>query len=97
MDSDSQEFGGFGRLNSSTEFHTLGDGYAGRENSLMVYIPARAAFILARKVWLVFLKIDLLNPLDIFLTFLRVMVINKIKSIYSTLKTRWFNSFVVKY
>jgi len=49
LDSDSQEFGGFGRLNSSTEFHTLGDGYAGRENSLMVYIPARAAFILARK------------------------------------------------
>ena len=50
LDSDSQEFGGFGRLNSSTEFHTLGDGHAGRENSLMVYIPARAAFILARKM-----------------------------------------------
>ena len=45
-----QEFDGFGRLNPSTEFQTLGDGYAGRENSLMVYIPARAAFILARKV-----------------------------------------------
>ena len=50
LESDSQEFGGFGRLNSSTEFRTLGDGYAGRENSLMVYIPARTAFILARKV-----------------------------------------------
>ena len=97
MDSDSQEFGGFGRLNSSTEFHTLGDGYAGRENSLMVYIPARAAFILARKVWLFFFKIDLLNPFHNFLTFLRVMVINKIKSIYSTLKKRCFDSFIVTY
>ena len=48
LDTDSKEFGGFGRLDESTKFKTLGDGYAGRENSLMVYIPARAAFILAR-------------------------------------------------
>ena len=48
LDTDSKEFGGFGRLNHSTDFHTLGDGYAGRENSLMVYIPSRSAFILAR-------------------------------------------------
>jgi len=49
LDTDDKKFGGFGRLNHSTEFRTLGHGYAGRENSLMVYIPARSAFILARK------------------------------------------------
>ena len=70
MDSDSQEFGGFGRLNSSTEFHTLGDGYAGRENSLMVYIPARAAFILARKVWLFFFKDWFIESFRYFFDFL---------------------------
>ena len=48
LDTDSKEFGGFGRLDDSTKFQTLGDGYAGRENSLMVYIPTRAASILAR-------------------------------------------------
>jgi len=49
LDTDSQEFGGFERLNHSTDFHTLGEGYAGRENSLMLYIPCRCAIILARK------------------------------------------------
>ena len=48
LDTDAPEFGGFNRLNHTTEFKTLGDGYAGRENSLMVYIPSRTAFILAR-------------------------------------------------
>jgi hypothetical protein len=54
LDSDSQEFDGFGRLNPSTEFHTLGDGYAGRENSLMSYVPARAAFIFSKKSVIIF-------------------------------------------
>lgn len=49
LDTDAKEFGGFQRLDHATEFHTLGDGFAGRENSLMVYIPARTAFILVRK------------------------------------------------
>ena len=55
LDTDSQEFGSLGLLNPSTEFHTLGDGYVGRENSLMVYVPARAAFILARKMGFFFI------------------------------------------
>ena len=49
LDTDAATFGGFGRLDHDTEFHTLGEGYAGRENCLMVYVPARSAFILARK------------------------------------------------
>ena len=88
MDSDSQEFGSFWCLEQSPEFQTLGDGYAGRENSLMVYIPARAAFILARKVWLVFLKDWFFESFSFFDWW--VMVINKIKSIYSTLKKKMF-------
>ena len=41
-------FGEFNRLDHSTEFKTLGDGFAGRENALMLYVPARSAFVLAR-------------------------------------------------
>ena len=48
LDTDASDFGGFNRLDHSTEFKTLGDGYAGRENALMVYVPARSAFVLAR-------------------------------------------------
>ena len=49
LDTDSSQFGGFDRLDHSTEFQTLGEGFAGRENSLLVYIPSRSAFVLARK------------------------------------------------
>ena len=34
LDTDAKEFGGFGRLDHSTEFHTLGEGHAGRQDSL---------------------------------------------------------------
>ena len=49
LDTDDHEFGGFQRLDHMTEFHTSVDGYAGRNYSLMVYIPSRCAIILAQK------------------------------------------------
>jgi 1,4-alpha-glucan branching enzyme len=48
LDSDSAEYGGVNRLDHNTEFFTSTEGFAGRRNSLMVYIPCRTAFVLAK-------------------------------------------------
>jgi len=47
LDSDWAEFGGFNRVDRSTEFLTLPHGHNGRQNSFMVYIPNRTAIVLA--------------------------------------------------
>ncbi|CAL8082225.1 unnamed protein product [Orchesella dallaii] len=49
LDSDSNEFGGFNRLDRNIEFFTSPDGFANRRNSLMVYIPSRASFVLVKQ------------------------------------------------
>ena len=48
LDTDAKEFGGFGRLNPSTELETVMQ--AEKLHLWFTYIPARAAFILTRKV-----------------------------------------------
>jgi len=47
LDSDGEDFGGHKRLDHNTEFFTKNEGWNGRRNSLMVYLPCRTAFILA--------------------------------------------------
>lgn len=47
LDSDAEEFGGHKRLDPKTEFFTFPEPYAGRHNSMMVYLPCRTAFVLA--------------------------------------------------
>jgi len=48
LDSDDEAFGGHKRLNHATEYATLNEGFANRRHSLMVYLPSRTAFVLAR-------------------------------------------------
>jgi len=48
LDSDAAEFGGANRLDHNTEFFTGADGFANRRSSLMVYIPSRTSFVLAK-------------------------------------------------
>lgn len=48
LDSDAEEFGGFKRLDHSVEFFTSPEGFAGRANSMMIYIPNRTGIIFAR-------------------------------------------------
>lgn len=48
LSSDAPEFGGFNRIDTSKSVFTRGQGFAGRSNSLLVYIPSRTAIILAR-------------------------------------------------
>jgi 1,4-alpha-glucan branching enzyme len=47
LDSDDPEFGGHNRLDHSVSHLTRPDGWAGRRNSLMVYIPSRVALVFA--------------------------------------------------
>ena len=47
LDSDDKEFGGQGRLNHCVSHLTEPHGYAGRRNSLLVYIPSRVALVFA--------------------------------------------------
>ncbi|XP_067137870.1 1,4-alpha-glucan-branching enzyme [Centruroides vittatus] len=48
LDSDAEEFGGHKRLNPGSEHFTFPEPYAGRRNSMMVYIPSRVGLIFAR-------------------------------------------------
>jgi len=48
LDSDNKEFGGPNRLDSNTDFFTGNDGWGNRRHSMMVYIPCRTAFVLAK-------------------------------------------------
>lgn len=48
LDSDAEEFGGHKRLNHDTDFFTANDPWDNRRCSLMVYIPCRTAFVLAK-------------------------------------------------
>ncbi len=48
LDSDEEQFGGHSRLNHSTEFFTFNEGFAGRRNSTMIYIPSRVAIVFAK-------------------------------------------------
>ncbi|CAG0893600.1 unnamed protein product [Darwinula stevensoni] len=48
LDSDDKEFGGLGRLDHNTDYFTFNEGHNGRRYSLMVYLPCRTGFILAR-------------------------------------------------
>lgn len=45
LDSDAEEFGGHKRLDHKTEFFTFPQPFAGRANSLMLYIPNRTGVI----------------------------------------------------
>ncbi|OAT14123.1 1,4-alpha-glucan-branching enzyme [Blastomyces gilchristii SLH14081] len=47
LDTDAEKFGGFGRVEAGTRFFTRGEGWDGREDSLMVYVPTRTALVLA--------------------------------------------------
>ena len=46
LDSDDKKFDGHGRVDSSSEYCTTPGEWDGRPNSLMVYIPSRAALVL---------------------------------------------------
>lgn len=48
LDSDAEEFGGHNRLDHNVEHHTFNEAWAGRKNSIMVYIPSRTAIVLAK-------------------------------------------------
>ncbi|KAI1296716.1 putative 1,4-alpha-glucan-branching enzyme [Halotydeus destructor] len=47
LDTDAAEFGGHSRLDHGTDFFTFPEGYCGRRNSMMVYIPSRTAVVFA--------------------------------------------------
>ncbi|XP_013789384.1 1,4-alpha-glucan-branching enzyme-like [Limulus polyphemus] len=47
LDSDSEEFGGHRRLDHNVDFFSFPEGYAGRQNSMMVYIPSRVGIVFA--------------------------------------------------
>ncbi|XP_076054908.1 1,4-alpha-glucan-branching enzyme isoform X2 [Oratosquilla oratoria] len=47
LDTDDREFGGFHRLDHSTDFFTSPEGWNGRSCSTMIYIPSRVAIVLA--------------------------------------------------
>ena len=47
LDSDDAEFGGHSRLDHSVSHLTKPDGFAGRRNSIMLYIPSRVALVFA--------------------------------------------------
>ncbi|XP_037089973.1 1,4-alpha-glucan-branching enzyme-like isoform X2 [Pollicipes pollicipes] len=48
LDTDRAEFGGHNRVDPSTKFFTLDEGYCGRRHSMLVYLPSRAALVFAR-------------------------------------------------
>lgn len=48
LNSDDPLFGGHNLLNADTEYFTTDQPYAGRRNSLLVYIPSRVGIILAK-------------------------------------------------
>jgi len=48
LDTDSKEFDGYGRVDLNSEYFTVKEDWDGRQNSLMVYIPSRAALVLYR-------------------------------------------------
>ncbi|KAF6768272.1 hypothetical protein AHF37_12454 [Paragonimus kellicotti] len=48
LDSDREEFGGFNRLDPSTEFFTCSEPWDGRQNCVYVYLPCRTCMAL---VW----------------------------------------------
>lgn len=48
LDSDDSKFDGHGRVDLNSEYHTTPENWDGRPNSLMVYIPSRAALVLHR-------------------------------------------------
>lgn len=48
LNSDDPIFGGHSRLQPETEFFSEPHAYAGRDNSLLVYIPSRVGIVLAR-------------------------------------------------
>ncbi|CAG2180918.1 unnamed protein product, partial [Oppiella nova] len=47
LDSDEQRFGGHSRVDHNTDFFTQPEGWNGRRNSLLVYIPSRVALVFA--------------------------------------------------
>lgn len=47
LSSDDKEFGGFDRVDKNVEHHTFPEGWAGRQNFMLLYMPCRVAFILA--------------------------------------------------
>lgn len=48
LNTDDAEYGGFNRIDTSLKHHTFPEGYAGRRNHFVVYIPSRTALVLAR-------------------------------------------------
>lgn len=48
LDSDVEEFGGHKRLDAKAEYFTFPEPYAGRRNSMMIYIPSRVGLIFAK-------------------------------------------------
>ena len=51
LDSDEQQFGGHSRIDHSTDFFSFNEGWNGRRNSLMVYIPSRVVLVFAKFDW----------------------------------------------
>lgn len=49
LETDSAEYGGHSRIDTSVQHHTFDEGYAGRRFSLNLYLPCRTALVLARK------------------------------------------------
>ena len=48
LNSDDSAFGGHNRVDSSTEYFTFPEGFNGRSNSLLVYVPTRTALVFAK-------------------------------------------------
>ncbi|KAL3319456.1 1,4-alpha-glucan branching enzyme [Cichlidogyrus casuarinus] len=46
LDSDREEFGGFKRIDPTTEYCTTGDAWDNRNNSVFLYIPSRTCLVL---------------------------------------------------
>jgi len=48
LNSDDAQFGGHSRLDPNTDYFTYNEGWNGRRNSMLIYIPSRVALIFAK-------------------------------------------------
>ncbi|CAO1383403.1 unnamed protein product [Diamesa tonsa] len=48
LNSDEPDYAGFNRLDSKMQYKTFPEGYAGRRNHMVLYIPCRTAFVFAK-------------------------------------------------
>lgn len=48
LNSDDEIFGGHKRIDKNVKYHTSMEGFAGRSNSMLAYLPNRTALLFAK-------------------------------------------------